>query len=158
MDLNQVVLDMKDVLEWVVSKDIDYVASLDPGGCPIKADRGQIEQILLSLALHARDAMPLGGRFTLETTNVGISKVPREIDSSSEMLPHILVSVTAMAIDLNNEAHPCVFELCRTTTDPADPNSALAGVCQLVTLIGGRATVDCQPDSLHIYLPRGKSG
>jgi two-component system cell cycle sensor histidine kinase/response regulator CckA len=153
MDLNQVVLDMRDVLDWIVCEDIDYVTSLDPPGYPIKADRHQIEQILLIVALNAKDAMQRGGRLMFGTTTVAVSEVPPGIDASYGGSPQILLSVTATGGCISNEMRPCILNRHPTTAEWADTSWGMSEVSQLVALVGG-ATVDSQPGTLDIYFPR----
>ncbi|HKV40628.1 MAG TPA: response regulator, partial [Blastocatellia bacterium] len=70
MDLNSVVTDAENMLTRLIGEDIELVTSLDPAVRPIKADPTQVEQIILNLAINARDAMPDGGKLIIETQNV----------------------------------------------------------------------------------------
>src|SRR2546426_7534855 len=73
LDLNALVTNLRGVLEWVVGKDIDLVTRLDPALGWVRVDLGQVEQIIIKLAANARDAMPHGGKVTLQTSNVQVS-------------------------------------------------------------------------------------
>src|SRR6266436_2884580 len=67
LDMNEVIADMKAVLESVLREDVDLILDLDPSTGPVTADRAQLEQIILIMAINARDAMPEGGQLTLGT-------------------------------------------------------------------------------------------
>ena len=73
VDLNGVVRDMEAMLRPLLGEDIELVTSLPPGGA-VLADRGQLEQVLMNLALNARDAMTGGGRLVVETQPVGLEE------------------------------------------------------------------------------------
>jgi PAS domain S-box-containing protein len=69
IDLNETVRGVQDMLPRVIGEDIELVTSLLPGAGNVRADKGQIEQVIVNLAANARDAMPSGGRLTIETDN-----------------------------------------------------------------------------------------
>src|SRR5207237_7406831 len=70
LDLNALVTNLHGVLEWVLGKDIEQAAMLDPALGWVKVDLGQIEQVIIKLAANARDAIPRGGKITFETATV----------------------------------------------------------------------------------------
>jgi signal transduction histidine kinase len=70
LDLSQVVTGIEELLRSTVGRHIEFHLSLAPESCPVTADQGQIEQVLLSLAMNAREAMPAGGSFSIDTRNV----------------------------------------------------------------------------------------
>jgi signal transduction histidine kinase len=72
LDLNVIVSDLRVMLARVIGEDVTIVLDLAPALAPMKADRGQIEQIVLNLALNARHAMPKGGTLTIETADVDL--------------------------------------------------------------------------------------
>ena len=72
LDLNALVIDAEKMLQRVIGEDIELVTSLQPQLGHIKADPGQLEQMLMNLAINARDAMPTGGRLTIETQDVDL--------------------------------------------------------------------------------------
>ena len=70
LDLNEIVENMNRMLKRMIGEDIQFLTILTPGLWPVKVDPGQIEQVIMNLAVNARDAMPEGGRLTLETANM----------------------------------------------------------------------------------------
>ena len=76
LDLNAVVIELAKMLQRLVGEDIDLVTSLDPSLGHVKADPGQLEQVIMNLVVNARDAMPAGGTLTILTRNVELEETP----------------------------------------------------------------------------------
>jgi two-component system, cell cycle sensor histidine kinase and response regulator CckA len=93
LDLNEAVADVQKMLTRVIGEDIELVASLHPSLVPVKADPGQVEQVLMNLAVNARDAMPHGGKLMMETSNV---EVGEELARDLELVPgrYVMLRVT----------------------------------------------------------------
>ena len=110
IDLNHAIAEMGKMLRCLMTDGIELVTKLDPSAKPVKADVVQIEQVLLNLALNARDAMPMGGKLFIETATVQLDKETRP--SSSPLPPGlyavVAVSDTGSGMDANTMAH--IFE------------------------------------------------
>ncbi len=157
MDLNVVVLDMEKMFRRLIGENIELVTSFGPGLHKIKADPGQITQILMNLVINARDAMPGGGKLTIETVN-------QEIDKSS---PHRLgglpagsyvrlaVRDTGCGMDKETQSH--LFEPFFTTKqDGRGTGLGLSTVYGIVKQSGGDILVSSEVGrgtDFHVYLP-----
>jgi signal transduction histidine kinase len=85
VDLNEVVANMDTMLRRLIGEYIDFVTILGPSLRPIRVDPGQIEQVIMNLVINARDAMPKGGKLTIETANY---------DSSDDNVPSVLLTTS----------------------------------------------------------------
>jgi len=74
VDVNALILNLENMLRPLLGEDINFRVVPDPGAARIKADPGQIEQVIMNLAVNARDAMPKGGKLTVTTANVTLDK------------------------------------------------------------------------------------
>jgi two-component system cell cycle sensor histidine kinase/response regulator CckA len=94
LDLNTVVGGTQKLLRRLIGEDVELVIDLQPGLAPIPADPGQIEQVVLNLAVNARDAMPDGGRLTI-TTSSGVARPPatRAADTPAEPGLYVVLSI-----------------------------------------------------------------
>jgi PAS domain S-box-containing protein len=106
MNLNTVVAGMESLLRRLLGEDIDLVAVLSPDVCSVRADPGQIEQVITNLAVNARDAMPQGGRLTIETQKVTIDngrghQHPEAVPPGS----YVQLSVSDSGIGMDARAH-----------------------------------------------------
>jgi len=158
VDLNEVVAGVENMLRHLIGKDIDLVALPAPALWQVKADAARIKQVIVNLAVNARDAMPQGGRLTIGTSNV-------ELDAASA-LRHpsvtpgryvmLTVSDTGMGMDAETQAH--VFEPFFTTKEEGKGTGlGLAMVYGTVKQSGGAVWVDSKPGqgaTFNICLPR----
>lgn len=153
LDLNQLVSDMERMLRRMIGEDVQLVAELSPGVGKIKADPGQIGQVIMNLILNARDAMPRGGRITIHTNSV-------DIKEGASLAPGQYVTLaledTGHGMDTATMQH--LFEPFFTTKDPGKGTGlGLSTVYGIVKQSRGEVRVDSQVgrgSRFVIYLPR----
>ena len=158
LDMNEVIADMKAVLESVLREDVDLIMDLDPSTGLVTADRAQLEQIILILAINARDAMPEGGQLTLGTRNVELDRayVRRHLDARPG--PHVVLTVSDSGSGMDAATRARIFEPFFTTKDIGKGRGlGLAAAYGIIHQSHGHITVDSEPGqgtSFRIYLPR----
>ncbi len=149
---------MERLLHRVIGEDIDLASSLDPELGPVKADRGQIEQVIMNLAVNARDAMPSGGKLTISTANVDRQPIrdASDPDAASDAYIMLAVSDTGVGIDAGTQTR--IFEPFFTTKDAGKGTGlGLATAYGIVKQSRGDIEVFSEPGhgtSFKIYLPR----
>ena len=157
LDLNLIIGDMVKMLPRLLGEDIELQASLDPGLGAVKADQGQIEQVLLNLAVNARDAMPGGGKLAIDTGRVRFDSEVALKHPSMTPGDYVLLSVsdTGMGMDKQTQTH--IFEPFFTTKERGRGTGlGLATVYGFVKQIGGYVWVESEPGvgaTFEIYLP-----
>jgi PAS domain S-box-containing protein len=147
LNLNLVVNEAKKMLERVIGEDIELVTLLSPDLALVTADPSQIHQILMNLVINARDAMPHGGKLTVDTRNC-----------SDAGTPSICLGVSDSGTGMTEEVKLRIFEPFFTTKDEGKGTGlGLATVYGIVHQNGGRIEVTStlgHGTSFHIYLPR----
>jgi PAS domain S-box-containing protein len=153
LDLNAVVEKMGPMLRRLIGEDVELAASPAPGLWRTKADPGQLEQVLVNLAVNARDAMPRGGRLTLRTGN-------RELDGAARPgLPpgrYVVLAVSDDGVGMDAEVRARVFEPFFTTKGEHGTGLGLATVYGIVKQSGGHVEVESEPGrgtTFTLYLP-----
>jgi len=155
VDLNQVVGEVGGMLRRLLGDDIDLALRLEADLAPVRADPGQLEQVLVNLAVNARDAMPEGGTLTLETRNLE----GRETDASAPG-PRVRLAVHDTGVGMDPETLSRVFEPFFTTKGPGKGTGlGLSTVYGIVQQSGGQIRARSQPGvgtSFEIDLPRAR--
>ena len=159
LDLNGLVIDMEKLLRPAIGEDIELTAKLDTGLGSLKADQSQLEQIIMNLAVNARDAMPEGGRLTVQTENVVIDELfKRRLPYPVEPGAYICLTVTDTGIGMDAETKAKVFEPFFTTKERGmGTGLGLSTVYGVVKQSGGYIDVYSAPGEgtvFKIYLPR----
>lgn len=156
LDLNDAVSDVQKMLSRVIGEDIELIASLHPSLVPVKADPGQVEQVLMNLAINARDAMPHGGKLMMETSNVEASaELARDLD----LIPgrYAVLKVTDSGHGMDGATLSHVFEPFFTTKPMGKGTGlGLATVYGIVKQSGGGIEVESEVGRgtvFRIYLP-----
>ena len=159
LDLNALVANMDGMLRRLIGEDlVELSAELDPSPCHIKADSGQIEQVVMNLVVNARDAMLKGGRLTVETRNVRIGEEVRLDAVGVAPGSYVLLAVRDTGHGMDAEVRSHLFEPFFTTKEKGRGTGlGLSTVYGIVQQSGGSITVESAPGHgaiFRIYFPR----
>lgn len=158
VDLNQIVARIERILRRLIGEDIELVVKPGASLGHVLVDPGQAEQILMNLAVNSRDAMPTGGRLTIETDNVvlGESDESRQIGVATG--PHVVLSVSDTGVGMDAVTQSRIFEPFFTTKGPGSGTGlGLSTVFGIVQQSGGTIGVRSEPGkgtTFNIYFPR----
>ncbi len=155
LDPNQTVRNMVKMLRVLIGEDIELVTNLAEQIGRVQADPGQLEQVVMNLAVNARDAMPTGGKLIVETQSCHVS----EAAESSDITPgsYVVIAMNDTGFGMNKETLEHIFEPFFTTKEPGKGTGlGLATVYGIVKQSKGHVTVHSEPGigtSFKIYLP-----
>ena len=117
INLNDLIIDMDQMLRRLLGEDIELVTLPSNTLDLIEADPGQIEQVLMNLAVNARDAMPNGGKLTIKTANITLDESVTHRHSEASSGPHVMLSVTDTGSGMTQEVQSRIFEPFFTTKE-----------------------------------------
>lgn len=158
INLNELFLDLVKMLERLIGEDIELEINLEPNLGLVNVDPGQIEQILINLAINARDAMPRGGKLTIETVNILPSDKFLKGHSIFLTTPCVMFSVKDNGIGMDENTLSQIYEPFFTTKEPGKGTGlGLTIVYSAVKEARGEIIVESTPGKgtiFRIYLPR----
>jgi PAS domain S-box-containing protein len=158
IDLNEVFVGMEKMFQRIIGVDIQMVLSCAAGLGRMRADPGSIEQVIMNLVVNARDAMPLGGKLTMETANVMIDEESARDHLGTKAGPHVMLAVSDTGIGMDRATQARIFEPFFTTKEAGKGTGlGLAVVFGIVQQSGGSIWVYSEPSkgtTFKVYFPR----
>jgi PAS domain S-box-containing protein len=158
LDLNSVVADLSKMLRRLIGEDIDLVLALEPNLGQVKADPSQIQQVIMNLAVNARDAMLRGGTLTIETANLTIESDGERAEVKLQPGRYVVLRIRDTGEGMSAETQSHIFEPFFTTKEVGKGTGlGLSTVYGIISQTGGEITVSSAPGegaTFSIYLPR----
>lgn len=157
LDLNQVVEGLTKMLARVIGEDIELITVLDENLARVEADPSQLEQVVMNLAVNARDAMPKGGRLTIATTNIELDGGQAASRPTAEPGSYVRFTVTDDGIGMDETTRSQVFEPFFTTKEEGRGTGlGLSTVYGIVKQSGGSISIESalgEGTAFEVYLP-----
>jgi len=158
LELNEVVTGMETMLRRLLGEDVELRTVFDSALGQVRADQGQIEQVILNLAVNARDAMPRGGKLTLKTANVFLDQRTVFRNRGLEVGEYVMLSVSDSGVGMTDEVKEHLFEPFFTTKGVGQGTGLGLATCYgIITQSGGDIRVYSESGSgttFKTYLPR----
>lgn len=160
LELNSIVVDVEKMLRRLIGEDVDLEIIPSPTLGRVKADRGQVEQVILNLAVNARDAMPRGGHLKIETMNADLDE--NDVRLKRYVVPghYVMLQVSDTGMGMSAEVQSHIFEPFYTTKEQGKGTGlGLATVYGVVKQSGGYIWVESEigkGTKFQVYLPRAE--
>ena len=157
VNLNDIATENLKMLTRMIGEDVDLVLSPGKNLWPVRADAGQIEQVIMNLAVNARDAMPSGGKLTIETRNITLSEEDARHHAPLRPGDYVMIDISDTGVGMDAETQSHIFEPFFTTKGPKGTGLGLSTVYGIIKQSGGYIWVDSEVGrgtAFKIYLPR----